>query len=159
MTQTITEKTTQIDQKFFADILAAIGSEAHIFPVEPESIESAFQTLQQNLNSLINRGIFFSVTPNGFRTLNGGMKLTEKEELFLSSKSSFVLCHLQQMLLSRDIFNHEPHLLEDFRSEVIERESIATDGADDIPLEVHEKSVIETTKRWFADIYAERQTL
>jgi len=122
--------------------------------VEADGAARTF-SLADCINQMIKSSISFDVSADSFQ-LSGEISAATKEDIeFLTANASVILCHLRQMLLTRDIFNHEPRLLEDFKTEVKEREALAAINPEDISTVVHTQAVIETTKSWFADIYRE----
>ena len=154
MVGTLTETITQIDDAFFADILAAINGEATEPLLEERQLSGEPINLRQKLNLLIARGISFHLTADKFQIENARLAAAEDFE-FLRNYSSGVLCVLQQALLTKEIFNTDPTLLEDYKVEILERELLLTDSAEEIPSAVHEAVVIQVTKEWFTRNFAE----
>ena len=65
----------------------------------------------------------------------------------------YVLC--SRGLLVKEIFSADPTLLEDYKVEILERELLPTDGAEEISSAVHEVIVIQVTEEWFMKYFAE----
>jgi hypothetical protein len=122
---------------------------------EKPKVVATKTTIQQRINNFIARGISFAVNADNFEIAKGAENLTKKDTDYLVSNAEGVLCHLQQMLLCKEIFDHEPALLEDFKTEVTEREGIVADGNQTLPREVREEIVMEVIKIWYADIFKE----
>ena len=155
MVGTLTETKTQTDEAFFADILAAInGEQAKQFSPE-KKLPIVYRSpinLRHKLNTLTNRGISFTVTPGNF-ALENAQLATAEDLRFLTSHASGILCVLQQGLLTKEIFKPYPPFLDDFKTEIAEREILMSGDKDEISNEIHEQAIREVTKSWFADTF------
>ena len=124
-------------------------------PAEKPKAAVPKTTLQQRINSFVNRGISFAVKTDTFEIAAGAEKLTKNDIDYLTVNAKGILCHLQQMLLCKEIFNHEPTILKDFEAAIIEREGFITEKGQKLSLEAHEEAVMNITKFWYADIFKE----
>lgn len=123
-------------------------------PVEEPKALLPRLTLQQRINNFIARGVSFAVGNDNFEIATGAESLTSFHSDYLVLNAREILCHLQQMLLCKEIFDHEPTLLEDFKTAITEREGFATEG-NKLPREVYEEAVMDVTKFWYTDIFKE----
>ncbi len=103
------------------------------------------------LNRFIKNGITFEVSADDFHFIDEAQKLKLSDLEFLKLNNADVLCHLQQSLLMKHLFNHSPELLDDFAFEIKERESLLT-ITDKTPFEIYEEAIKDTTMKWFTDL-------
>ena len=107
------------------------------------------------LNGFIEAGITFNVSADFFLVMNHKNILSRSDEDFLIFNAVTVLCHLQQSALMKHLFSHSPEQFEDFAFEIRERESLLTITAK-TPFEIYFEAVKQVTKKWFANLLAEK---
>jgi hypothetical protein len=108
-------------------------------------------TFHAVLNRFIADGITFEVSADDFQAIDPAQRLKASDKEFLKLNGAAILCHLQQSLLMKHLFNHSPEQFEDFAFEIREREAIMTgDGRESFS--IHCEAVKDVTKKWFAEL-------
>lgn len=107
--------------------------------------------LHEILNRFIEQGITFDVSADDFLFIDEAQILKLSDMEFLKLNGAAILCHLQQSLLMKHLFNHSPEQFEDFAFEVMERESLLTITAK-TRFEIYLFAVKDVTKKWFAEL-------
>ncbi|MGI8495145.1 MAG: hypothetical protein ACR2L1_07510 [Pyrinomonadaceae bacterium] len=141
VTETKNKKST--DTNFFAKIIAAIDNTEQLNgeisrPIasnnqsakdsffESRAIGQSFQpeqSISRKLDSMVEAGAAFDVAEYNFEVI-GSKNLTESELQYLIANEKAVLCTLHQKLLMKYWFCYSADLLENFASDIYERESI-----------------------------------
>jgi len=114
-------------------------------------------------NRFIEAGIVFEISIDDFHFIDEAQKMKLSDLEFLKLNNAAVLCHLQQSLLMKHLFNHSPKHFEDFAFEVMEREAIFLENCLNSPLtitaktpfEIYVETVKEVTKKWFTYLLEE----
>jgi len=111
------------------------------------------------LNRFIENGVAFDVSDDDFQVIDNNQKLKLSDKQFLELNNAAILCHLQQSLLVKHLFNHSPEQFEDFAFEITERECLKTPLriTDKTPFEIYLEAVKSTTRKWFADLLEKRE--
>jgi hypothetical protein len=108
-------------------------------------------TLHEVLNKFISAGISFDVSVDDFQTIDGANALKTSDREFLRLNGAAILCHLQQSLLVKHLFNHSLERFEDFAFEIREREALLTTTLK-TEFEKYLEAVRLTTRRWFCEL-------
>ena len=111
-------------------------------------------TFHEILNRFIADGITFDVSADDFQTVDGAQILKTSDRDFLKLNGAAILCHLQQSLLMKHLFNHSPEQFEDFAFEIRERECLISPLriTDKTRFEIYLEAVKSTTRKWFAEL-------
>ena len=133
------------------------GQFRHSFKNNDELAQFEADTFHKILNGFIADGITFDVSADDFQTIDGAQFLKTSDKEFLKLNGAAILCHLQQSLLMKHLFNHSPERFEDFAFEITERECLNTPLriTDKTRYEIYFEAVKSTTRKWFADLLAE----
>jgi len=129
----------------------------HSFKNNDELAQFEADTFHKILNGFIADGITFDVSADDFQTIDGAQFLKTSDKEFLKLNGAAILCHLQQSLLMKHLFNHSPERFEDFAFEITERECLNTPLriTDKTRYEIYFEAVKSTTRKWFADLLDE----
>jgi hypothetical protein len=112
------------------------------------------EKLHEVLNNFIFAGVTFDVSADDFQTIDPAQILKTSDREFLKLNGAAILCHLQQSLLMKHLFNHSPEQFEDFAFEITERECLNSPLriTDKTRFEIFFEAVKSTTRKWFAEL-------
>lgn len=135
------------------------------FKKTDELAEFKTEKFHEVLNRYIATGVAFDVSADDFLFIDEAQNLKLSDMEFIKLNNEAVLCHLQQSLLVKHLFNHSPEQLEDFSFEIMEREAIFSEvsteleltKADKTPFEIYCEAVKDVTKKWFADLLEKKR--
>ncbi len=143
-------------------VSSAFGSRQLVdtFRNNDELAEFKADFFHTELNRFIENGVAFDVSADDFLFIDEAQKLKLSDMELLKLNEAAVLCHLQQSLLMKHLFNHSPEQFEDFAFEIQEREALFSEVStktaltitDKTPFEIYCEAVKCVTRRWFADL-------
>jgi hypothetical protein len=103
------------------------------------------------LNRLIENGVVFEVSADGFLLYDDNRTLKTSDKEFLKLNYADVLCTIQQALLVKHLFSHSPEQFEDFAFEISERKSLMSDS-NITDYELYRAAVMDVTRIWFENL-------
>ncbi len=149
--ENITNSPTGETQSELVSAVIRSGHSRHSFKNNDKLAELKTDYFHTELNRFIENGVAFDVSDDDFQVIDNNQKLKLSDKQFLELNNAAILCHLQQSLLVKHLFNHSPEQFEDFAFEIREREAIMTGGESETFL-IYCEAVKDVSKNWFTDL-------